>query len=288
MKFRVVSVFAMVFLLYGIQKEIDANSSSNRALEEVLYVENGLFLKKLSLGFENVAADLYWLRTVQYFGAQRQKLNGADYSLLEPLLRITTDLDPNFKIAYSYGATFLSEPFPMGLGMPSKGVEMIDRGIQAHPQYWRFYLDKGFIYYWHLKDYKKAAEVFVAGSEIEGAPYWMLTTAGRTLSRGGEREMSRELWKLQYDSATTEQQRSNAAIHLVQLESLDQIELLTKLAMRQYEQSGRFPDSWEELIESGSLSKIPLDPMGNPYVLKPEFQEVQLSSDSGLGFLPTQ
>ena len=120
-------LFAAVF---AIQSRIDRLFGQYRTTEEILYIDNGASMKRVLLGFDNIAADLYWLRTVQYFGGKRLEETNKDYDLLEPLLRITVDLDPEFKIAYSYGATFLAEPFPAGAGMPSKAIEIIDRAIE--------------------------------------------------------------------------------------------------------------------------------------------------------------
>ncbi|HXV61090.1 MAG TPA: hypothetical protein VEK15_10380 [Vicinamibacteria bacterium] len=282
---RVFLIAALLFAVYLIQVRIDESFGEYRATEEILYVESGETLKKVTLGFENLVADLYWLRTVQYFGGKRRQVTNKNYALLEPLLRITTDLDPDFKIAYTYGSTFLSEPFPSGAGLPIKGIELIDRGIANHPDYWRFYLDKGFIYFWYLKDYHKAAEIFLEGSKIEGAPYWMVATASRTLTKGGEREVARELWRYLYETAETNQQRENAAIHLRQLDALDQMDRLRETVRRFAEDLGRAPQSWQELVDAKYLRARPVDPAGVPYVLDPSKLDVTVSKESSLSGL---
>src|SRR5260221_703504 len=65
-------------------------------LEEVLYMPSGKSVKRMSLGYSSLLADIYWTRAVQYFG---DKLNQRSmrYDLLYPLLDITTDLDPHVK-----------------------------------------------------------------------------------------------------------------------------------------------------------------------------------------------
>jgi hypothetical protein len=280
-------VIAALFLaIAAVQSRIEDGWGQYRATEEILYIDNPVVLKKLLVGFENVAADLYWLRTVQYFGGKRQDAANKEFDLLEPLLRITVTLDPKFKVAYTYGATFLSEPFPRGAGMPSKGIALIDEGIRQHPEHWRFYLDKGFLYYWYLGDFRKAAEIFLEGAKIEGSPHWMRTTAGRILLEGGERQMSRALWLVIHDSAETAQQRENAAIHLRQLDALDQIDALRRLAAQLEERTGRYPESWGELIHAGLLREVPVDPTGAPYILDPVNRKVSPSRESKLGRLP--
>jgi hypothetical protein len=280
-------LLALFVAVYLLQSRIDLHFGEYRATEEILYVEDGDLLKKLTMGFENLAADLYWLRTVQYFGGKRLSVTNKNYDLLEPLLWITVKLDPNFKIAYTYGSTFLSEPFPMGAGLPLKGVTLIDEGIRTHPDYWRFYLDKGFIYFWYLQDYQKAAEIFLQGSKIEGAPYWMVATAGRTLTRGGDRETARGLWQILRDSAETDQQRENAIMHLKQLDALDQMEILERVIQAYRGKTGAYPANWAELIENRFLPSTPLDPSGAPFVLEPE-GKVGITPGSALGVLPVR
>ncbi len=288
MTFRLPLLVLLFGAVYGIQARIDKSLGQYRATEEILYVDSGNVMKRVLLGFDNIAADLYWLRTVQYFGGKRLDATNKDYNLLEPLLNITIELDPKFKIAYSYGATFLSEPFPTGAGLPSKGIEIIDKGIAEHPGHWRFYLDKGFIYFWFLKDYKKAAEVTLEGSKLPGAPYWVVATASRMLTRGGERETARHLWQMLFEIAETSQQRDNAAIHLKQLDALDEIDLLRKAIGAFHQRDGRYPVSWQELVDAGFLKSVPVDPTGTAYVLNPETHAVKLSSGSTLAGLPTR
>jgi len=280
------AIGALFLAVAFVQARIDDRFGRYRATEEILYIDNPAVLKKALVGFENVAADLYWLRTVQYFGGQRRDVGNKNFDLLEPLLRITVTLDPEFKIAYTYGATFLSEPFPLGAGMPFKGIALIDDGIRQHPDHWKFYLDKGFIYYWYLRDFDKAAETFLEGAKLEGAPIWMKTTAGRTLLEGGDRGTARGLWQAIHDTAETPQQRENAAMHLMQLDALDQLDALRRVAAVFEERAGRYPQSWAELISEGLLRTAPVDPTGAPYVLDGAKRDVGPSPESTLGRLP--
>jgi hypothetical protein len=225
---------------------------------------------------------------VQYFGGKRLYAVDKRFDLLEPLLEITTDLDPHLKIAYRYGAIFLSEPWPRGAGLPIKGIALADKGIANNPEHWRFYLDKGFIYYWHLQDYQEAARVFLEGSDIPGAPYWMAGTAARAATRGGDRETARILWRAIYESAENEQVRDNANTHLQQLDALDAIDELTLIVEAFDERTGHFPRSWDELVTARLLPEIPVDPTGEAYVLNPRDKKVELSDVSFLAGLPTR
>src|SRR5260370_42680589 len=94
------------------------------------------------------------------------ELRGGEHSaLLEPLLNITTQLDPHLIPAYEFGGTFLSAKPPQGAGVPQKAVELVEYGIRNNPGDWHLYYDLGFIYYMDLKDYRGAANAFMRGSQ---------------------------------------------------------------------------------------------------------------------------
>jgi len=284
----VVVFLSLALAIFLVQLRIDEAFGKYRNTEEILYIENGAVLKKVLLGYESLAADIYWLRTVQYFGGQRLYDPDKRFDLLEPLLEITTDLDPHLKIAYRYGAIFLSEPWPRGVGIPIKGIALADKAIRNNPDHWRFYLDKGFIYYWHLQDYQEAARVFLEGSEISGAPHWMAGTAARSATRAGDRETGRMLWQAMFDSAENEQVRANAKMHLQQISALDAIDELGLVVETFEQRTGHFPNGWDELVAAGLLRGIPVDPVGEPYVLNPREMKIEISESSFLAGLPTR
>ena len=111
---------------------------SGQAKQELL-LQSGPLLKKLSLSYDSLLADIYWTRAVQYYGGV-VATHGKNLDLLWPLLDITTTLDPHLIVAYRFGAVFLSEDSPRGLGRADLAVQLVKRGAAANPQEWR--LDK--------------------------------------------------------------------------------------------------------------------------------------------------
>ena len=121
-------------------------------------------LKRASLGYDGLLADIYWTRAVQYFGDRHYMLRD-NYNLLAPLLEITTQLDPHLVVAYEFGSSFLRPPRPTARANPSARLSLMEYGIRNNPDDWRLYYDLGFVYYTELKDYAKAAEAFARGSQ---------------------------------------------------------------------------------------------------------------------------
>src|ERR1041384_2295577 len=125
-------------------------------LEEFLYIPNATVLRRMSLGYSGLLADIYWTRAVQYFGKRlTHQVRSNRFDLLYPLLDITTSLDPYMIPAYRFGGTFLAQHLPSGAGQPEKAIAILEKGIARNPKDWRLYYDLGFVHYMELKDYGK-------------------------------------------------------------------------------------------------------------------------------------
>ncbi len=255
--------------------------------DSVLYVRSGEALRRMSLSFTPLVADVYWVRAVQYYGGTRlsQSLTKR-YDLLYPLLDITTSLDPRFNIAYRFGSIFLAESYPGGAGRPDLAVALLEKGLRANPTRWRYVQDIGFVYYWWVGDYREAAKWFAKAADIPGAPWWMRSMAAATLVQGGDRRSSRVLWQSLRDTADNEWVRNNASWRLAQLDALDAIDQLTAIVAAFKARTGQNPVSWDALVRARMLPAVPLDPTGDPYVLIPATGAVGIAPDSRLNPLP--
>jgi tetratricopeptide (TPR) repeat protein len=235
-------------------------------LEEVLYISSPKVLKRLSLGYEGLLADIYWTRAVQYFGS-KHFVGAEQYNLLAPLLEITTCLDPHLVVAYQFGSNFLAPKPPDGAGMPERAVTLMENGIRANPDEWKLYYGLGFIYYWELHDYVKAADAFERGSKRPDAHPFLKIMAAKMAQHAGDRETARMLWITTYESTNDEQIKYNATAHLQALQVEEQVLVLEKLVQQYREKRGHLPESFTDLVLAGILRGIPLDPIGQPYKL---------------------
>ena len=265
---------ALLVLLVGgsalvqLQQRIDAASGSLHRQADVLYVPSGEWVKKMSLGYDGLAAALYWTRVVQYYGRHHSE-KGSSYALLYPLLDITTTLDPQLLIAYKFGALFLSEPPPDGPGQPDQAVTLLEKGIRANPDEWRLWYSLGFVYYQGLRDYQKASQSFLEGSKNPNAYSWMGMMAAQVANEGGSRQTAKRLWTEMYNSAQDEHTRTAAARHLAGLKADEDIEQLQALVEKFRQQTGQPARSLRDLIHAGLLPGVPVDPAGFPYRLAP-------------------
>jgi tetratricopeptide (TPR) repeat protein len=241
-------------------------------------------LAKYSLGFNGLLADWYWITSLQYLGKkavankgkfQMDNLTKLNPKQLYPLLESATNLDPKFVNVYAYGAIVL----------PSidveKAISFAEKGIVHNPNEWRLYQYLGYIY-WKKGDFKKAAEIYKKGSEIEGVPPFMKLMAARVEGEGGSRDMARQIYTQMFDEATDDATKSLAAGRLLQVESFEEREAINSALKDLLDKNQPCAKDWREIYSILKTIKLPpnnrlltfdsnaspLDPSGIPYIIE--------------------
>jgi hypothetical protein len=300
----VVGTVALVAVLIAAAVQVEAAREraypSPEDSEESLYLRSGLALRRLTGAYNALAADVYWIRAIQYYGGTKQSLDqklakppkegepqaraaaapANAYQLLYPLLDITTTLDPRFNIAYRFGSVFLAEPYPRGARRPDLAITLLEKGLAERPDKWEYMEDIGFVHYWFRQDFRAAAEWFKKASDVPGAPWWLRSLAATTLAQGGDRRSSRAMWEAIRQSAEIDWLRKDAERKLAQLQALDAIDLLQRAVDDFSQRTGQTPD-WSALVSARVLRGVPLDPSGTPFELTPAGR-VHLSQSSAL------
>lgn len=250
--------------VWRLQQAVDVQRGALHQEQDDLVMRSGPLLKAMSLEYAPLIADLYWTRVVQYYGNKHAKQD-TNIELLWPLLDVTTTLDPKLIVAYRFGSMFLSEPPPNGAGMPERGIELLQRGIRENPEFWRFYEDLGFIYYFELKDYRKAADAFLEGSKKPGALIWMKAFAARINEKGETPETSSLLWAEIYNSTNEPTIKKNAQVHLQLLRAQADCGQLNKIGAEFEKRVGHRPRNMHDLVTAGLLPAPVVDPDGFVY-----------------------
>jgi tetratricopeptide (TPR) repeat protein len=193
----------IVFLALSVvaQNWIDAQRRGSPAVEATLYISSGEAIKRASLGFDGLMADIYWIRTLLYFGEEFERHRGANQyfdvsrlKLLQPLLEITVELDPKLIAAYRFGAVFLPDIDE------DAAIRFVERGIRNNPGEWRLYQDLGFAQ-WRRNRFREAAEAYARGAGMPGAPAWMQPMPALMLAKGGELETARAMFLRLYEES---------------------------------------------------------------------------------------
>jgi tetratricopeptide (TPR) repeat protein len=279
-------------LAIGLIRLMDARQAGTpvQFAEDPLYVKAAT-AKRMSLAFNGLAADWYWMRSLQYVGRKIvnfedthdasvnfSSISDLDLRLLPSLLRVCTTLDPQFIPPYEYGAAVLPEI------NSDYAIALLESGVAANPSEWRLYQHLGYVY-WQRHEYEKASEVYAAGARIPGVPAWMAALSARMKAEGGSRDAAREIYRLLYDSSTDRRVRDLVTNQIMRLDSLDQIEALRKILAGYNEKNGRCAASWLDVrnelrnsrFQIDAMTNAPQDPSDTPYRLTEKGCNVDLS-----------
>jgi len=272
------SLIASFFVLRRVESVYPAGS-----MEDVLFMPSPEFVKRASLGYSGLLADIYWMRVVQYFGSKHLR-DSMQYKSLAPLLDITTTLDPQLIVAYEWGSTFLEQPPPSGAGNIDASIRLIRKGIQNNPQNWHLYLTLGFVQYQAQHDYLAAAKTFEEGSKVPNANPALKAMAAKMLMDAGSLETASYMWQSLYEESNDKDIRRNAQLHLACLLVDRQVPILESSVGTFRKRFGRNPGSWTEMISAGLLRTVPRDPTGQPYLLRADGRVV-VSDPKNLPFI---
>jgi tetratricopeptide (TPR) repeat protein len=252
----------------------------------LLYLRSGDTARRVMLSFDALAADVYWIRAIQHYGRDKKsdRVDGR-FELLQPLLDLTTTLDPHFNVAYRFGAMFLSITPPQGPGRSDHAIALLEKGLAANPTRWQFAHDIGFVHYFYTKDFQEAARWFQRAAAMPGAPAWIHALAATTAIQGGDLEGAEVIYRELANSPETSIQEA-ARRGLAQLDALRQLDQLQQVVDRFRHAAGRNPTGWDDLVRSGHLSGVPADPSGALYVFDAPTATIRISPRSALSPLP--
>jgi len=273
-------------LIQPVQDRIDAQTDHTSMDPDILYLESPHVVKAMALGYDDLVADVYWMRAIQYYGRREEAARRrVPYKNLAALLDIVTTLDPKMVDVYRVGSIFLAEPEPLGAGKPLESIRLLEKGISLLPQEWRLRYDKGFVYYIYLKDFQQAGRTWLDASRVEGAPPWMEGFAAFSLSQGGAVEMAKELWRRQLENSTRADLKENAKNHLDSIQ-VDEDLWTIEFFLEKYTAARGTPAAQlEDLVRAGYFRFVPKDPSGVPYRYIAATGAVNLSPQSKVHYL---
>ncbi len=158
---------------------------------ELAYYPSGRWLRPAALGHGESAADLAWLRAVQYYGEHRHTDNRFDH--LDHVFDILTSLAPSFENAYVFGAFSLAQE-----GRRFDHAErLMARGLDANPGSGWLAFEAGFLYYVRPggRDLPRAAEYFERASRLPGGPALARHFAAYSHQNAGDLVVAYALWR---------------------------------------------------------------------------------------------
>ncbi len=217
-----------------------------------------------AFGFRNFLGDLAWLQAVQAAGSRR--MSRGDYDRLAVLIRIVGNLDPRFVVPYLLGGLLLGDS-PDHVG---DALDILEKGRNNHPADWRFPFYTGYIRYFSLGDPLEGGKALMVASRIAGSPPYLTFLSTRMLSEGKKPETAlaflRGMVREETDPARLEILRKRMREVIVERD----IQFLERAVDAYRQNTGEAPATLTDLLRSGLIPRIPVEPHGGRYLLQPD------------------
>jgi hypothetical protein len=159
-------------------------------LYDNLYLPSGKFMEQVSLGYNQITADIIWFQAIQYYGGYRKGEH--DLAYFEGLIQLVTDLDPHFVFPYRFGALVLSQD----MESLDRGISVLRKGMHHNPTNWELPFAIGFLYFVDAGNADMAARYFDLAARMPDAPDLARRFAAFVYLRAGHDEMSIQMWEV--------------------------------------------------------------------------------------------
>lgn len=217
-----------------------------------------------AFGFRNFLGDLAWLSAVQVAGDR--KMSPADYDRLYLLLRTVGNFDPRFVVPYLMGGMVLG----MSPGHVSEAIDILRRGMETHPDDWRFPFYIGYTRYFSLGDPLEGAKALEAAARVPKSPPYLPLLAARMYSEGRAPETA-----LAFLEGIVRQETDPGRLEILQGRIREvvverDIQALERAVAAYRSGTGTLPERLSDLVRAGLIREIPEEPHGGAYLLSPD------------------
>lgn len=228
---------------------------------ELSYLPKGEYLKVAVLGYDQIVADLLWLKAVQHFSGRRQ--TAEHYVWAYHATDVVTDLDPTFTFAYRAAGTILG----VWANRVEESIAILRKGVAHNPDAWELHFVLGYDYFYELCDRATAAEYLRAASVLPGAPDYLPRLAARMTVDAGNPDTALEFLGRLYAQTQDPAMRESLAQRIKEVVAERDIRFLEEGVRRYESRYGRKPGSLRALVTGGIIERVPDEPLGGRYVL---------------------
>lgn len=190
----VLIIIAAIFIsLYPMQRHLDTIRGDWPDEEELLYLPSGNMLTIVSLGFDQLAADILYLRMIDYFATHR--MTDHTYVWFYHIADLITTLDPHFRFPYIFAGLMLN----LEGGQFENARKILTKGEQVFPDDWYFQFALGLNYFFGSADFETAAG-YLENARRLGGPAYLTSFAEKLRVSGKTRETTLEFLYMLYGS----------------------------------------------------------------------------------------
>jgi tetratricopeptide (TPR) repeat protein len=227
---------------------------------DVGIVPHASVVRWLALGHPTLAANLYYLRAVQYIGEPRANARG--WEQLYPLVDLVTDLDPGHGYAYQVAGTLLGS-----FHRVAESNAILEKGIRDCPSRYILPFLRAFNAFYYAGDYAEAGRFVEIAARTPGAPKHLRQNVLAMYVKGNRADAALAFLE-QARAAAQDDETRKAIDEQVRQAVLERDAALLDLAVARYRERHGYRPFWlTALLADGLVDHIPDDPYGGIYVL---------------------
>jgi len=238
-------------------------------------------LKVFFADYQELVGASILTRVLLYFGslAETTEINKlpltADYPAMSRALHAALQLDPYNMDGYYFGQSILA----WDVGQYRLANELLEYGMKYRTWDWQLPYFAGFNDAYFLKDYQAAARMYMRAGELSGEPLFE-QLAGRYLQQVGQTRMA-----IDYLTVLEKETRNPAIkkIFQIRINAFQKASIIENARDRFFAAEKRQPGSIKELVTTGFLNKIPIDPYGGVFYFD---EQRNVRSTSKFSFIP--
>jgi hypothetical protein len=174
-------VVAAFIALYPIQRNLDSIRDAWPEKEDLLYLPSGNMLSVVSLGFDQLAADILYIRMIDYFSTHL--MTDRSYVWFYHIADLVTTLDPRFRFPYIFAGLMLN----LEGKQFDNARKILIKGAGVFPEDWYFPFALGLNYFFGSADLATAADYFDSAYRL-GGPTYLKGFAAKLRTKGKTRE----------------------------------------------------------------------------------------------------
>jgi len=230
---------------------------------EAGYVIPSKYSRVLALEYKGLLADFLLLKTITFFGERvefEQTLSESDWTYIIGSLDAITDLDPYFLDPYVLAEGLLT----WESGRYEEANRLLEKGRKYRVNDWQLPFFIGFNHFFFLKDYETGGDYLMQASRLPNSPKFLPSLAAR-IGYYGDKAHTAVMF-LKGIIAQTSDERLKTWLNL-RLVALERAALLEDLVEKYQQEKGALPQKVEELVISGYIEKLPVDPYGGDWVM---------------------
>lgn len=259
--------------VHAANQELELYDVEVRAPGYIGRLPDGKALRVLSLGFDRLIADLYWLRTANYMG--NHESHEAGYPEAERLAELVTDIDPTFRAPY----VLMSGALIALCGKADAAVRLLEKSVE-NISHWKLHFLLGFSYFIEQLDFARAAVQIQKAADLGDGPPYLPLLATRLYAKAGESDTALAFVRTRLAQVTDLTLRKQLEKRYWDLWITRDLAAIDAAITQYRAKYGDDPEQIASLLRDGLLASVPRDPKGGEYTITAGRARTELEFDS--------